>query len=510
MYSSSDESEDEVGWEAQSEDELYVIKCQCLFCSQMEDSQERCLLHMKSIHNFDLLETVKARKLDFYSYVKFINFARQEKLDGDTLAVVEAAKFSSDKLFIPQLEDDALLQLDIEDIICETPSNGSIGEDTLAIQLANSQSRERLAREELERALQELSQCRLQTQALLLDSNLVGDEKPSEAPLSDESDCGGYFSSYSHFGIHEEMLKDGVRTNAYRDFIEKNPGVFQGKVVLDVGCGSGVLSMFAARSGARHVIAVDFSEVAYQAMDIVRENGLQDVITVVKGRAEELVLPAGIDSVDVIISEWMGYFLLFESMLDSVLCSRDRYLRTGGCVYPDRCNMQLVALSNQSLYSSRIGFWDDVYGLKMSSMKSASLQEASVSVVDAQSVISKPVVLKEFDLMSTSVHELDFECEFELAITTTAPLHALVGYFDVSFERDAEHPISFSTGPQVEPTHWKQCVFFMKNCPVVSEGEVVSGKLECCKQEKDKRALIVKLSLSMADGQTLRQTFAIS
>lgn len=50
----------------------------------------------------------------------------------------------------------------------------------------------------------------------------------------------------------------------------QNPTLFKDKVVLDVGCGTGILSMFAARAGARKVIGVDQSEIVYQAMDIVR------------------------------------------------------------------------------------------------------------------------------------------------------------------------------------------------------------------------------------------------
>lgn len=65
-----------------------------------------------------------------------------------------------------------------------------------------------------------------------------------------------YFDSYAHFGIHEEMLKDEVRTLTYRNAMYHNKHLFKGKVVLDVGCGTGILCMFAARAGAAKVIGV--------------------------------------------------------------------------------------------------------------------------------------------------------------------------------------------------------------------------------------------------------------
>lgn len=58
-------------------------------------------------------------------------------------------------------------------------------------------------------------------------------------------DSDYYFDSYSHFSIHEEMLKDTIRTRAYMDAIMDNPHLFKDKIVLDIGSGTGVLSIFA-------------------------------------------------------------------------------------------------------------------------------------------------------------------------------------------------------------------------------------------------------------------------
>lgn len=65
--------------------------------------------------------------------------------------------------------------------------------------------------------------------------------------------------------------------------------------------------MFAAQSGAKKVYAVDASAVAFKAERNIKENGFSHVITVIKGKVEDIELP---EKVDVIISEWMGYFLL--------------------------------------------------------------------------------------------------------------------------------------------------------------------------------------------------------
>ena len=58
-----------------------------------------------------------------------------------------------------------------------------------------------------------------------------------------------------------------------------NPILFKDAIVLDVGCGTGILSLFAAKSGAKRVIAVDASEIAEKAIDIVKANGLDEIIT---------------------------------------------------------------------------------------------------------------------------------------------------------------------------------------------------------------------------------------
>lgn len=75
------------------------------------------------------------------------------------------------------------------------------------------------------------------------------------------------------------MLKDAIRTDAYRDFVYENKHLFKDKVVLDVGCGTGILSMFCAKAGAKKVISVDNSNIIDRAKEIVFDNEFGDVIT---------------------------------------------------------------------------------------------------------------------------------------------------------------------------------------------------------------------------------------
>ncbi|TKA69419.1 hypothetical protein B0A49_05494, partial [Cryomyces minteri] len=117
------------------------------------------------------------------------------------------------------------------------------------------------------------------------------------------------------------IMKDEVRTKSYRDAIYQNRHIFKDKIVLDVGCGTSILSMFAVKAGAKHVIGVDMSTIIEKAKEIVAVNGMSDKITLLQGKMEEVELP--FPKVDIIISEWMGYFLLYESMLDTVLWARD-------------------------------------------------------------------------------------------------------------------------------------------------------------------------------------------
>lgn len=147
-----------------------------------------------------------------------------------------------------------------------------------------------------------------------------------------------YFSSYEDVEIHRLMISDHPRTSAYADAIKKNKHLFKGKVVMDVGAGTGILSLFMAAAGARKVYAVEASGMAAIIEKVARDNGFSDVIKVFPDKVENISLKEN-EKVDVLVSEWMGFYLLHESMLNSVITARDKFLSDNGTIFPSEARL---------------------------------------------------------------------------------------------------------------------------------------------------------------------------
>lgn len=319
-----------------------------------------------------------------------------------------------------------------------------------------------------------------------------------EGPESFSMTSADYYeNSYGHFGIHEEMLKDEVRTRTYMNAIMRNKHLFEGKVVLDVGCGTAILSMFAAKAGARMVIGIDAAAILDQAREIVKANGLSDRVVLIKGKVEEVELP--VDKVDIIISEWMGYFLLYESMLNTVLFARDKWLAPGGMILPDKAVLHVVAIEDEEYRREKIDFWEDVYGFDMSPIKSLALLEPLVDTVEGKAVVSNGATVLRLDLLTCSKEDASFKSDFQLTAKRNDYVHAIVGYFDCAFTQ-LHKPIAFSTSPGHKYTHWKQTVFYLKEPLTICAGETLKGSIACVPNGRNPRDLDITLRFDF-DGQ---------
>lgn len=311
-----------------------------------------------------------------------------------------------------------------------------------------------------------------------------------------------YFDSYAHFGIHEDMIKDSVRTGTYKNAIMRNAFLFKDKVVLDVGCGTGILSFFAARAGARQVYAVDCADIIDFTQKIVEKNGYSSQITVIKGKVEEIEVP---EQVDIIISEWMGYFLLYESMLDSVLFARDKWLKPGGMLFPDKARLWLAAIEDAKYKYEKIDFWTDVYGIDMNVMRREALLEPVVDLVESGNMVSSMCPVFEIDLATVTKQDLTFTSTYKLHINRKDFVHALVGWFEVGFLH-CHKPLVLTTSPKQKSTHWKQTIFYLDNAHPVNSGEVLEGSIAVRPNPSHPRELDIKISYNL-EGETPLHTW---
>lgn len=328
-------------------------------------------------------------------------------------------------------------------------------------------------------------------------------EKAEEKMATMEHSEQHYFKSYDHHGIHEEMLKDEVRTRSYMNSIMQNKHIFKDKVVLDVGCGTAILSMFAAKAGAKHVIGVDMSTIIFKAREIVKQNGLSDKITLIQGKMEEIEMP--FPKVDIIISEWMGYFLLYESMLDTVLYARDRYLQKDGLIFPDKAIIYFAGIEDGDYKDEKIGFWDNVYGFDYTPLKETALSEPLVDTVELKTVVTDPTSVLTLDLYTCTTADLAFNVPFQLSVKRDDFVHALVSWFDIEFTA-CHKTIRFSTGPHTKYTHWKQTVFYFKDVLTVQNGENIQCNLMFRPNSKNRRDLDVKLDYLLETDDTNRSS----
>jgi type I protein arginine methyltransferase len=95
------------------------------------------------------------------------------------------------------------------------------------------------------------------------------------------------------------------------------------------------------------------STIIEKAREIVEVNGMADKITLLQGKMEEVEMP--FPQVDIIVSEWMGYFLLYESMLDTVLYARDKYLARQGLIFPDKATIFMAGIEDGEYKDEKIG-----------------------------------------------------------------------------------------------------------------------------------------------------------
>ncbi|XP_021108422.1 histone-arginine methyltransferase CARM1 isoform X2 [Heterocephalus glaber] len=298
---------------------------------------------------------------------------------------------------------------------------------------------------------------------------------------TEEASAVQYFQFYGCISQQQNMLQDFVRTATYRSAILQNHADFRDKVVLDVGCGSGILSFFAVQAGARRVYAVEASSVAQHAETLVKSNRLSDKIIVLHGKIEEVSLP---ENVDVIISEPMGFMLFNERMLESYLHSK-KWLKSNGMMLPTFGDIHLAPFSDDHLYMeyySRANFWYQTcfFGIDLSSLQRAALDEyfrqPAVDTFDISILMAQPVkyTVNFMDAEEKDLHRVEIPFMFQMA--HSGLIHGLAFWFDVAFVGSLV-TVWLSTAPTEPLTHWYQVRCLLQTPVFAKEGETLSGKV---------------------------------
>ncbi len=260
--------------------------------------------------------------------------------------------------------------------------------------------------------------------------------------------------NYSNLEGQVSMLRDSVRCKAFQRAIAEV--VTPGSVVLDIGAGTGILSLFAAQAGAKRVYAVEQTKIAEVATQIVAANGLSDKVKVLQGDMATLELP---EKVDVIISEWLGGYGVDENLLPIVLLARDRWLKPGGKMMPASVNAWMAPVFDERL-QQEVDFWhSDPYGLNLDLVAEATARQLQCACnhIKQEHLVSTAQSMWETDSMTYSLEDAKqpFQAELEFVAERDGEFNALAAWFSAPLSDQ----VLLRNGPSDPNTHWGRHVF---------------------------------------------------
>jgi len=279
---------------------------------------------------------------------------------------------------------------------------------------------------------------------------------------------------YAEFEVHRTMIRDRVRTDAFRRAL--NAVVRPGDIVLDVGAGSGILSVFAARAGAARVYAVERTPIAGLAVQLAAANDAADTVTVIHGDIIDIELP---EPVDVIVSEWLGGFGIDEGMLAPVIAARDRWLKPGGVMIPHSVTAWTALVHDRYLADMIEFLRENPFGLKLEVLVEDTVNEIIYSGtfrhLAADDVRSEPRRLwtTNTDRIPLEQAQAPHQAETVLPIHDHGTANALALWFSAELAPD----IPLSVGPGDPPTHWGMTTAPLRSPVQLTPGMVIRARV---------------------------------
>lgn len=253
------------------------------------------------------------------------------------------------------------------------------------------------------------------------------------------------------------MIADRVRMDAYRDALARS--VRPGDVVLDIGAGTGIMSLLACRFGARMVHAVEPSDALAVGRELAAANGYGDRIEFHYKSSFDLALT---ERADVMVSDLRGIVPLYAGHLPAIVDARRRLLRPGGIQIPQRDTLMAQLVSDAALHEETIAVWSDrVLGLDLSAALRWATHGAHKADLAKAGRLGTPRAVIELDYRTLESPSARGQAEW--MIDTDGIVHGLGVWFDATLVDG----VGFSNAPDQPRAIYGQMFFpFSEPLPV--------------------------------------------
>ena len=263
---------------------------------------------------------------------------------------------------------------------------------------------------------------------------------------------------YEHYYA---MLADKVRMDAYRQAIFKT--VKPDDVVVDLGAGTGLLSIWAIQAGASKVYAIEKTDAIDLARRIAVANNCIDKIVFINENSMDTVLP---EKVDVLLSETLGSFGVDENTLPFIIDARNRFLKKGGTLIPHQLDIYAAAVEDTHSYQ-KLDFWRHIPDINFTPAFDLFSQKIMIETVDKKGLLSEPVLIASLDL--NILTDSSFAACVHMHIKKAGTLHGVAGWFYAQLCND----VSIDTSPFKPSTHWQQALFPFRDAISVIKKDVL-------------------------------------
>ena len=269
---------------------------------------------------------------------------------------------------------------------------------------------------------------------------------------------------------HFEMLADTHRNDAYEKALLKV--IKPDSLVLDIGTGSGLLSMMAARAGAEQVVACEMhTRLAETATEIVTLNGFSDKITVHNKMSTLLKVGEELPrKADIVVSEILDVGALGEGVLPSIRQAVQQLAKPGATLIPARTKLwgQLIEIPARS----KVAPVRKISGFDLSPFERFRIPNEYIRVVlkaEKYRALSPVVPLLDVDFYNMPPAFPDDQprqIPLQIPIEASGELQAVVFWFDLFLDEET----MVSSRPDGELEHWGQALFCLPNPRKVAEG----------------------------------------